>query len=56
MKVELELPPLPNGWANEDVVVEFGHAPKQSLILSGGGWVPVDVFFTGLRVYAVRKS
>jgi hypothetical protein len=54
MKVEIELPPLPVGWASGPVEIGYGVPPAVSWVLADGewcGWRIKDKQY----VYALRK-
>lgn len=53
MKTEIELPPLPDGWADGPVEIAYGVPPVGSLVLIMGQWSTLPATLTG--IYAVRK-
>lgn len=57
MKTELELPPLPEGWADGPVEIKYGVPTKGSLTLTlqYGNWIPSPLYPAWQHVYAVRK-
>lgn len=55
MKVELELPPLPDGWATGPVEIGYGEPPQKSIVLVWGKWVPAVGREANHQLYAVRK-
>jgi hypothetical protein len=55
MKVELELPPLPGGWANGPVDIGHGQPPPKSMVLVFGKWVHAFSGDKSHHIYAARK-
>lgn len=55
MKAELELPPLPEGWANGPVEIGYGQSPIGSMAIYHDTWEPVVSQLICNRIYAVRK-
>jgi hypothetical protein len=54
MKVEIELPPLPVGWASGPVEIGYGVPPAASWVLAAGQWCGWRIKDTQY-IYAVRK-
>lgn len=55
MRAEIELPPLPDGWADGPVEIGYGEPPRDSLYLWCGEWKPSSTVIIASWVYAVRK-